>query len=629
MPVITVLALAGCSSISGDAQKAAPGTEAARAVPTVVVLDASDSMNTDDAPGPRIAAARNAVTTLAGGLPEDTEFGVVAFGSTVPATEGAAKACTDITTPVPLGKLVKAGLDSTLDGLAARGFTPIGEALRTAAAELPESGEAAIVLVSDGASTCAPDPCETAAAIRADRPEVTISAVGFRTDDPGLKCIADKGGGIFVTAENAEQLAARLQVAQNAEAVSSRLSTTSRDGIEIGQRIDDVRRTHPDFPSRGRKDGDRVVYVYADCTYMFSGDELIEIAPGDPPGSAGTTIDGVTNGTPVKRAIELYGKPVQVSRGVATFAADKAAGTAYRIGFTGLSVEQGTVRTVVLCGCLPGADAGGADDGEGKDPVLGRDEYRIHAVGFGESRPNGISFASTAASTIGDLEWESWGEKEALGTGMSQQNGPGEPKSREWLQASDLGWCEGTWAYRSLKRGSSRNDVGSREAEDICNGDRSAPSQRGPVTLSPASKLTFGGAGGVYVGDDASKIPNTYVDKVVAGFGMYRVGTTFYYFRPESSSTDAWLLADPDGTIMAFHWYETDRGIRIGSSRSDVAAAYRGVPGGTCSTSSGGSADFFKDPDADRFLAAVYDQNDKVAVLVAYPNFTDGVRGFE
>ena len=73
-------------------------------VPTVVVLDASDSMNTDDAPGPRLAAARAAVTSLATGLPDGTPFGVVAFGSQMPAASTPqATGCADVTTLVPLG----------------------------------------------------------------------------------------------------------------------------------------------------------------------------------------------------------------------------------------------------------------------------------------------------------------------------------------------------------------------------------------------------------------------------------------------------------------------------------------------------------------------------------------------
>lgn len=391
---VASLILAGCSrSVPGEPQKMPPAAAGeTKAVPTVVVLDASESMQTADAPGPRIEAARSAVTALADSLPEGTDFGVVAFGSTKPVSVGPEQACTDVTTAVPLGPLNKAQLRTTLDGLAPQGFTPIGSALQAAADQLPESGAGSIVLVSDGASTCAPDPCETAARIHQDRPDITISAVGFRTDDSGLECIADEGGGLFVTADNAAQLTARLAAAQNAQVAALRLSPTSRHGIEIGQSLAEIRRSHPDFPASGRTDGKRVIYVYVDCTYVFEDDALVEIGPGDPPGSAGTTIDGVTKGTPGTRAVELYGQPVQDSDGVAIFTADQAAGTAYRIGYTGGdSIDTATVTTVVLCRCLPGT-GGSTSGGPEANRVVAVDKSGNPINGFTRGKVNPIPY---------------------------------------------------------------------------------------------------------------------------------------------------------------------------------------------------------------------------------------------
>ncbi|MFZ2509879.1 MAG: VWA domain-containing protein [Gordonia sp. (in: high G+C Gram-positive bacteria)] len=388
---VVCLALTGCSpAIDGAAQKGTPGTVQTQAVPTIVVLDASDSMNTDDAPGPRIQAARTAVVSLADSLPAGTDFGVVAFGSTKPA-QGTAleEGCTDIETAIPLGPLDKGQLSAALDGLHAQGFTPIGTALETAAGQLPESGAGSIVLISDGASTCAPDPCETAKAIHQQRPDITVSAVGFRTDEPSLACIAANGGGLFVTADNTEQLIARLAAAQNAHAAASRLSPTSRQGVSIGQSFSEIRGLHPDFPSVGRTDGARVIIVWIDCSYTFENDVLVEIAPGDPPGTAGTTIDGVASGTPGARAVELYGQPVQDSGGVAVFPADEAAGTAYRISYTGganIGSATSKVTAVVLCRCLPGT-GGGKNAGSGAGPAV----VEIVAVDKAGNPINGFS----------------------------------------------------------------------------------------------------------------------------------------------------------------------------------------------------------------------------------------------
>ncbi len=363
---VAALGLAGCalevkgsSSAVSDERSVAP-----KPVPTVVVLDASDSMNTEDAPGSRLVAAREAVTSLAAGLPDATPFGIVAFGSRMPArSTPQAVGCTDVTTSVPLGPLNRTALRDALGRLTAQGFTPISAALRQAASQLPVGNPSSIVLVSDGESTCEPPPCDTAAEIHRTNPNITISAVGFRTGDPALACVAEEGGGLFVTADNAAQLSSRLAAAQNAEAARSRLSPLSRAGVAIGATLADVRRDNPTFPATGKTEGNRTLYYWVDCEYAFEDDVLVAISPGDPPGSAGTTIDGVTHGTPGSRAVELYGEPLEDSGSVAVFTANEAAGTAYRIGYVGAEkISAGTVTTVVLCRCLPSPSQSGGPE---------------------------------------------------------------------------------------------------------------------------------------------------------------------------------------------------------------------------------------------------------------------------
>lgn len=160
-------------------------------------------------------------------LPAGTEFGLVVFGAQTSAkSAGRQAACADVQVVAPLGPADAAEVTAVLDPLTPRGFTPIGTALREGAALLPEA-DSSLVLVSDGESTCAPDPCETASSIRAAKPDTTISAVGFRTDAESLQCVARDGGGVFVTADNAEQLTARLAAVQNAEASGGTAPTSS------------------------------------------------------------------------------------------------------------------------------------------------------------------------------------------------------------------------------------------------------------------------------------------------------------------------------------------------------------------------------------------------------------------
>ena len=161
--------------------------------------------------------------------------------------------------------------------------------------------------------------------------------------------------------------------------------------------------------------------------------------------------------------VELYGEPATSSDGVATFRADKAAGTGYRIGYRGGGgIGDGTVTTVVLCRCA------GDDSGDEPEPVLGRDEYIPYAVGFGAARPAVISFGSTASSTIARISWDSWGGQTATGTGVSQLNGVGNPLSPMWLKASDPGRCGGARAYRKAQTALSEAGLDSSRAIDIC-----------------------------------------------------------------------------------------------------------------------------------------------------------------
>ena len=78
---VVVLAGAGCSfkPLVLTPKAATPDGVApvvVHAVPTVLVLDGSGSMNTDDAPGPRIDAAKAAAHNLIKALPEDARIGL-------------------------------------------------------------------------------------------------------------------------------------------------------------------------------------------------------------------------------------------------------------------------------------------------------------------------------------------------------------------------------------------------------------------------------------------------------------------------------------------------------------------------------------------------------------------------
>lgn len=97
-------------------------------------------MNEDDAPGPRIAAAKKAATTLVDGLPDGAPVGLIVYGTATDDSDAArAAGCQDIKTLVPVAPVDKAAFTAAVDGVAS-GYTPLAGSLRAAAGALPADG---------------------------------------------------------------------------------------------------------------------------------------------------------------------------------------------------------------------------------------------------------------------------------------------------------------------------------------------------------------------------------------------------------------------------------------------------------------------------------------------------------
>ncbi len=339
----------------------------------MLILDASGSMTTADAPGPRIDAAKRAARILIDELPDEAVIGLTTYGTGTGSSEAEqAVGCQDVVSVIPLGRLDRDRMAQQIAGLNPSGYTPIGLALQRAAEQLPADDSAqAIVLVSDGEDTCGTPPCDIAAGLKQTHPGLTISTVGFKTDGPAsdqLACIANATGGVFVGAANADQLASRLVAVQDIQTASESLTADGLDGIALGQTLDQIRAARPDFPD-GDRSG-RTVIVYIDCDFEFVDGVLDSITPRN----GGRTIDGVEPGTDVQRATELYGEPVDVDRAGRTviYRADSGneqSVVGYRVAVddfaeSGAGRITGRVKTIVLCRCAP------TDHGKWTAPVV-------------------------------------------------------------------------------------------------------------------------------------------------------------------------------------------------------------------------------------------------------------------
>jgi hypothetical protein len=181
----------------------------------LLILDASGSMNlTDDNGDVLIDGAKSAVARLIGGLPEGSQVGLMVYGHRVP-NDDQTNGCQDTELVVPVGPLDRQGLLDAVDGVEAKGFTPIGRSLEEAAAALP-GGRGTVILVSDGEDTCAPpDPCEVAATLLEQGVDVRVHTVGFfLADDEAarrqLQCIAEATDGTYHEIDAVDALAAEL-----------------------------------------------------------------------------------------------------------------------------------------------------------------------------------------------------------------------------------------------------------------------------------------------------------------------------------------------------------------------------------------------------------------------------------
>ncbi|WP_169585796.1 vWA domain-containing protein [Antrihabitans stalactiti] len=368
-----VALLAACSSDAGDSavssESASSAPAAIIAVPTVLILDASGSMTIEDAPGSRIDAARIAAVGLIDSFPGDAMVGLVTYGiGTGSSDDEKVAGCQDVKSLVGLGRLDRDRVRGEIDALRPSGYTPISLAMRRAASMLPtDGGNQAIVLVSDGEDTCGVPPCEVARELRLQHPGLSISTVGFKTDGTAseqLNCVATTTDGLFVQAANSRQLAARLLATQDTKKARESLSTKGLAGIDLGLTVGEVKRGHSDFPDVGLSG--RVVVVWRDCDFTFQDGVLDSIAPH----GGGRTIDGIAPGTPIAKAIELYGDPLEtVDNKDGTYNLTLTADEARRAGYKFLVKDYteskgsiaGTIATIALCRCLPPAPSRAPD----------------------------------------------------------------------------------------------------------------------------------------------------------------------------------------------------------------------------------------------------------------------------
>ncbi|MEU0501125.1 VWA domain-containing protein [Nocardia sp. NPDC005998] len=194
----TLLGLA-VAALPAQAQQ---GPQSPQYAPTMLILDASGSMQRPDPAGTMMDAAKNAVRSFVGTAPAESKVGLTVYGTSTGNSEAEkTSGCRDVQVLHKPETLDRTALTSAVDGIKASGWTPMGTALRQAADALPKSGPRSIVLVSDGDDTCSPpDPCEVARELKQQGLDLVVHAIGFAVDAKAraqLTCMAQATGGTY------------------------------------------------------------------------------------------------------------------------------------------------------------------------------------------------------------------------------------------------------------------------------------------------------------------------------------------------------------------------------------------------------------------------------------------------
>ncbi len=179
------------------------------------ILDASGSMWERIEGTPRISIAKQTLSSLLQGTPDNVSSGLAVYGHRRKGD------CTDIEEVIDIAPLDATTKDDALDRIAsitARGMTPIAATIKQAISLLKNrETESTIVLISDGLESCGGDPCALTRNLKTSGVKFVIHVVGFGLDNKQadkLSCISEAGGGVYFTAENAAELFDALEKVQ-------------------------------------------------------------------------------------------------------------------------------------------------------------------------------------------------------------------------------------------------------------------------------------------------------------------------------------------------------------------------------------------------------------------------------
>jgi Ca-activated chloride channel family protein len=320
----------------GDRAGSSPRGEAALGA-VMLVLDASGSMWGQIEGRTKIEIAREVMGELLQDWDANIALGLMAYGHRRKGD------CNDIEALFPVGQPDAAAMIQAMDAINPKGKTPLSEAVRRAAVDLRYTEErATVVLISDGVETCGADPCAVGAELAMAGVDFTAHVIGFDVKDEeqvGLRCLAEKTGGLFLAAADAEGLRRALSktVEKAKEPPQPLIEEPGEASLEAPNQVPagsafEVRWEGPDsrndfitLVARGAPEGS-----YAEYAYTVTGNPVTIAAPDEVGGYELRYVFDHRRSTLARRDVEVT--PVQASL---VTPASVAAGSVLKVDWEG------------------------------------------------------------------------------------------------------------------------------------------------------------------------------------------------------------------------------------------------------------------------------------------------------
>jgi len=177
----------------------------------MIVLDGSGSMWGQIDGKPKITIARETLDQVIDRIPQGAEVGLIVYGHRKKGD------CSDIETLVKPASAQGENIKSAVAALTPKGKTPLADSVKMAAEQLKFTEEkATVVLITDGLETCSAEPCLLAAKLARLGVDFTTHVIGFGLSDEDGKqvaCLAEGTGGLYLAADNADELGEALELA--------------------------------------------------------------------------------------------------------------------------------------------------------------------------------------------------------------------------------------------------------------------------------------------------------------------------------------------------------------------------------------------------------------------------------